>query len=246
MFDTLIERLRPLRGTMVRALAFGLAWAILPSWLFVILALYLFFVPPAQAGTVIVPFIVLLGLALLTPGGSLLAVVFGLLFWYILLIKELYLIDRKTAYEVLSFVLVFLVFRLFYDRLGGGADAATFFFAALAAIVTGMLFSSFIAAFMPDRPAEESGNAASAVRRLRRVASATIAFLVFEILLAGLFLPLDFIYQTAVTFLIALLLMDLAARHLLEGPLSRERILIVSGTVGALLVILLGSAAWTL
>ncbi len=241
-----MERLRPLRGTIVRAFAFAFAWAFLPSWLFIIIALFLFFAPPAQAGTVIVPFLVLLGLALFTPGGFLLAAVFGILFWYILLIKELYLIDRKTAYEILSFVLVFLVFRLFYNRLGGGADAATFFFALLAALVTGMLFSSFVAAFMPDIHREGSGKSYSAARRLRRVTSATIAFLVFEVLLAGLFLPLNFIYQTAVTFLIALFLMDLAARHLLEGSISRERVLVVSSTVGALLIILLGAATWAL
>ena len=245
MISKLKERLWSLRGTIIRAAIFAVAWGVLPFWLFFLIALYLFFVPPAQAGTIVVPFIVLMGLTLFTPVGFLMVVVFGLLFWYILLIKELYLIDRKVAYETLSLILIFLVFRLFYEQLGAGfAVPASFIFAILIAAAGGFLFSSFVGLFstgIGDGPMD-----GARARRLRRVTAGAISFLIFEILLTGLFLPLDFIYQTAITFILTVLTLDLSSRHLMGGSLTRERVLVVSSTAFALLVIMLGSARWGL
>lgn len=239
MISKFKERLWSLRGTIIRSAIFAVAWGVCPFWLFLLIALYLFFVPPAQAGTVVVPFIVLMGLAFFTPVGFLMAIVFGLLFWYVLLIKELYLIDRKAAYETLSFVLVFLMFRLFYEQLGGAfAGAGPFFFAIAVAAAGGFLFSSFVGLFAP-------GSEANA-RRLHRVAAFAVSFLILEILLSGLFLPLDFVYQTVIAFVLAALALDLASRHLVEGSLPRERVLVVSSTAFALLAVILGSARWGL
>ncbi len=249
MLSKLKERFWSLRGTIIRAAIFALAWGVFPFWLFLLVALYLFFVPPAQAGTVIVPFIVLMSLAFFSPTGFLMAAVFGLLFWYILLIKELYLIDRKVAYETLLLVLIFLMFRLFYELLGAGfAMPASFLFAILIAGASGFLFSSFVRLFGSGEETNTDEGSAARVRarQLHRAASGAISFLIFETLLMGLFLPLDFVYQTIITFVFAAFTLDLASRHLVEGSLPRERILVVSSTAFALLVIILSSARWGL
>lgn len=256
MLSKLKERLWSMRGTIIRAAIFAVAWGVAPFWFFLLVALYLFFVPPAQAGTVIAPFIVLLGFAFFSPVSFLMAIIFGLLFWYILLIKELYLINRRVAYETLSLVLVFLIFRLFYERLGAGfAGPAPFLFALLIAGTVGFLFSGFAGLFMAPAialdPETHEGSVKKeeipiTMRRLRRVAAAAIAFLIFEILLAGLFLPLDFVYQTVIVFILAALILDLSARHLLEGSVPRERILVLSSTAFVLLAVILGSARWGL
>jgi hypothetical protein len=249
MFKELARLASSLQGSIVRAAVFAVAWALLPFWLFAIVALYLFFVPPSQAKSVFVPFIVLLVLAALTPQGFSAAAIFGLIFWYIILIKELYVIDRRTAYEVLVLALIFLLFRVFYGKEGGAfAGAAPFLFAMLTAIAAGVLFGSFIAHFSeahsltgPDadpHPAEH--------RLRRRIGAAAASFIMFEFLLVGLFMPLDFIYQASIAFILSAFVIDFGGRYLLTGKVDRSELLVVSSAVFALLVIVLGSARWGL
>ncbi len=255
MLRTLKERLRSAQGTLIRALLFGLAWALLPYWLFALVALVLFFAPASQARRVIAPFFALLALAAFVPGGIAMAIIFGLLFWYILLIKGLYVIDRRTAYEVLMLALIFLLVRIFYGYLGTGfGGGAPLFFAFVVAAVSGWLFADFVGNFAETDPAEGEGSAVPARRLLRRVAAIVIPFIFFEIMLAGLFLPLNAAYQSAVAFLFIAVVGDLAGRHLLaasgsgnaSGGIDRTRVLAVCGTAFILLVIIFGSAHWNL
>ncbi len=238
MLSRLKERTWSLRGTIVRAAIFAVAWGVCPYWLFFLIALYLFLVPLSQARNLAAPFIVLLGLAALIPTGFPMAVFFGVLFWYILLIKELYLVDRKTAYEVLVLGLAFLVFRLFYMRMGDAfASQWALPWAAVAAAAVAVLFSAYTANFTDP---------AGGGRLLRRVTGFAVFFAVLEIVLAGLFLPLDFVYQSAIAFILAALLMDFAGRRILYGALDRTRVLVMGSAGFALLVVILGSARWGL
>ncbi len=237
MLQRLKERAISLRGSLIRAVIFAIAWAIFPFWIFLVVALYLFFVPFSQAKSVIVPFLVLMVITALQATGFYAAVIFGAIFWYILLIKELYIVDRKMAYEMLSLALVYLLFRAFYLRAGMGFGGVSVFFALLAAALIGVLFSSFVKNFGEDLPHS---------RLFRRIAGFVAFFLIFELLLTGLFLPLDFVYQSSVVFLLAALLLELLSKYLFTGTLSRRRVLAVSSTVFALLVVILGSAPWGL
>ena len=255
MLHTLTERLRSARGTLIRAALFGLAWALLPYWLFVLVALVLFFAPFSQARKVIAPFVVLVALGAFVSPGIAMAVILGLLFWYILLIKGLYVIDRRTAYEILMLALIFFLVRGFYEHLGAGfTGPAPLFFALVIGAASGWLFASFIGNFAEADPAGEEGRAASGGGLRRRVAAFAVLFIIFEIMLAGLFLPLNAAYQSAVAFLLVAVVTDLAGRHLLAASgsgkesqdIDRTRVLAVSGTAFILLVIILGSAHWNL
>jgi hypothetical protein len=255
---------RIVQGSLVRAVLFGLAWALLPYWLFVIAACALFFIPFSQSGKMLGPFLVLVALGAFVPVGAAMAAVFGLLFWYILLIKGLYVIDRRTAYEILMLALIFLVVRVFYSALGTGFDGpAPLFFAFVAAAASSWLFASFIGNFAEADPvpatiatAREATDGASRGNLLRRIAAFAAFFIMFEIILAGLFLPLNASYQSAVAFLLIAVVMDLAGRHLLAASASgsgsgthdidRARVLTVAGTAFILLVIIFGSARWNL
>ncbi|MDR3581928.1 MAG: hypothetical protein P4L67_01500 [Candidatus Pacebacteria bacterium] len=238
MLQKLKEQMLSLRGSMVRAVVFALAWAIFPFWLFLPIALYLFFVPFSQIKSVIVPFLVLVLIAWAHPAGFLMAAILGLIFWYILLIKEFYIVDRRSAYEILVVALVYFLFEAFYSAEGGGFGTGAVLVALLAAIGTGALFSSFVNNFREDPPRNS---------RLRgQVVTLTVSFLVFELLLTGLFLPLDFVYQSSVVFVLTTLLMELSSKYLFLGNLPRRRLLVVSSTAFALLVLVLGSARWEL
>jgi hypothetical protein len=241
MLRKLKEHVLSLRGSIIRAIVFALAWAILPFWLFFFVALYLFFVPFPQIGSVIVPFLVLLALAWLQSPGFYAAVIFGVIFWYILLIKEFYIVDRRSAYEILLLALTYFSFRAFYLRVGAGFGPGAVFFALIVAAAIGVLFSSFVKNF-----GEEIEAPHDAGRSLRRATSFAVFFVLFELLMTGLFLPLDFIYQSSIVFILAALFMEFSSKHLFGTNFSRRRMLVVSSVAFVLLVLILGSARWGL
>jgi hypothetical protein len=67
----------------------------------------------------------------------------------------------------------------------------------------------------------------------------------WQLLLVGLFLPLDFLYQSAIVFLVAVILMGLVPQYVF-GELSRTKVLATGTVLFALLVIIAASARWVL
>ena len=221
---------------VLRAVIFALAWAWLPFWLFLLIALYLYFIPWFHAGKLAVPFFVLLLLTYVQMPGIIYLIVFGALFYYLLLIKNLLLIDRRSAYELLILALSFLLLRDFYAGFNEGINGTALLYAFLVAGVLALLFRSFIGALHDE----------AAVRRgITRTAVWLSFILLSQVLIVGLFLPLDFIYQSVLVFLVVVLLTDLVPEYLLAG-FSRTRTLVAAMTIFALFVIVLGSARWGL
>lgn len=218
-------------SSVLKAVIFALAWIWLPLWLFLLVALYLYFVPWFHAGKLAVPFFVLLLLAYLEAPGIAFALVFAVVFYAILLIKDLIVIDRRSAHEFLVLVLTFLLLRDFYLRFDGGIGGMALLCAFLTAAVLALLLKNLVSALSQDAAARP------AVQR----PALWLSFLILaQVLIAGLFLPVDFISQSLVVFLIAVLFADLLPEYLSAG-LTRTKILTTSMTVFSLLVIVLVS-----
>jgi hypothetical protein len=232
---------------LLRAAIFALAWYFFHGgwfWLFALIALYLYFVPPFQAGRLLWPFIALLALAFIEPANVQFLIIFAAIFYYLLLIKDLLLIDRRSAYEILVFVLSFLLLRDFYRTFGGGLSGWGIWYAFLLAALLGILVSRFMAAFSigdPDAP----DNASRTKHPIRRIVSWLTFLLAWQFLILGLFLPLDFIYQSAIAFLILALTIDFASGRYL-GDTSRSKIFATSIAIFSFLIIILASARWGL
>lgn len=221
---------------VLRAAVFALAWAWFPFWLFVLIALYLYFVPWFQAGRLAVPFFTLLLLCYLQTPGVAFAIIFAAVFYVLFLIKDLLIIDRRSAYELLVLALAFFLLRDFYAKFSEGLGGAALFCAFLAAAVLTLLLQSFMNAFYNDAPASRS---------LKRAAVWLSFLLLSQALIAGLFLPVDFIYQSALVFLVAVLLVELVPEYLFAG-FSRTKMLATAMTVFTLFVIVMSSARWEL
>ena len=214
---------------VLRAAIFALAWVWLPFWLFLLIALYLYFCRGSSTGTLAVPFLILLILCLIQPPELLFAAIFGAIFYIILLIKGLLLINRRSAYELLVLTLSFLLLRDFYLAFNGGVSGAAFFGAILLAVALALLLRCLT----------------NADRDVARVVS-WLSFLLFiQILFAGLFLPVDFIYQSVLVFLAVVLIIDLVPEAV-SGGLARNKILATGMTVFALFTVVLASARWGL
>jgi len=225
---------------LLKAAVFALAWFWLPFWLFFFVALYLYFVPLFQSRKLAVPFFVLLILSYAQPPSALFALVFGAIFYAIFLIKDLLVIDRRSAYELLVLALSFLLLRGFYMKFDEGIEGWALWYAFLAAAALALLVRSFLDALSGEGPVE-----AHFRRREEHMAGWFSFLLLAQTLIAGLFLPLDFIYQSALVFLVVVLLVELLQEHFSTG-LSRTKILTTAMTVFTLFVVVLGSARWGL
>jgi hypothetical protein len=225
---------------LLKAVIFGAAWFFLPSWIFFLTALYCYFVPLFRTGRYAIPFAVLLVLCAFHAPSVAMACIFGAIFYYLLLTKELWLIDRATARSFLVMVLSFFLFREFYSSFANGPVGIALIAAFASAALFGCLMHNLIGNFR--RSYEEDGEGRGDVRN---VASWLSFILVSQCLIIGLFLPLDFIYQSVLVFLAAALIIDFMPNHVF-GLLSSEKIRLTSVVFFALFVIVLASARWGL
>ncbi|HVO29031.1 MAG TPA: hypothetical protein VMT81_03560 [Candidatus Paceibacterota bacterium] len=225
--------LRQTRSSLLlKAAVFALAWFFFPFWLFLLVALYLYFVPWFQTRKLLAPFLALLVLAYLQPAGLVFFLIFGALFYYLLLIKDLLVIDRRSAYELLVLALSFFLLRDFYGRFGGALTGAGFFWGFLTAALIGLLVRGFIRSFAERADAPEN-----------RAAAGVSFLLIWQFLMLGLFLPLDFVYQSVIVFLAVVLVADIIPERYLGGS-SRTKLFVTSATVFTLAAIVLASAQW--
>ena len=221
---------------LLKAAIFGLAWFFLPFWLFFLIAFYIYFVPFFQGHRFASPFAVIIILAFFEPPSIIFGFIFAALFYYLSLIKNLLLIDRKTAYEILIIILSFLLIRGFYERWGGSIGGASLWGAFFVAAILGILLDSFMRNFGGSSEVPQ-------IEGARRI-SGWLSFVLFwQALMAGLFLPLDFIYQSIVVFLVGIVIIDLIPEHFFGG-VSRSKIFMTAMTTFALLVLILASAVW--
>ena len=82
-----------------------------------------------------------------------------------------------------------------------------------------------------------------AARPLRRTTVAIASFVMLEFLTVALFLPIDFIYQSIIVFLVAALFIDLVPAYFFRD-LAPRRIRATAMAIFAMLVITLASAKW--
>lgn len=217
---------------VIRAVVFLAAWLFTPFWLFLLVALYCYFVPLFQAGKFAVPFFVLIILAYFEHPGWFMALIFAGLFYYLLLIKDLLLIDRKSAQALLTMALSFFLFREFYSGFREGSIGFALIVAFLVALLFALLLDNFIFSTGVASP-------------LRRMIGFLVVVLMSQWLIIGLFLPLDFIYQSVIIFLAGVVLIDFIPEYL-SGNLSLTKIRATSVVIFSLLTIVLASARWGL
>jgi len=220
----------------LKAAIFGAAWLLLPFWLFFLLALALYFFPLFEPGRLAVPLLSTLFFTwLLTP--NLWAAVFlGLLFFFILGIKDLIFIHRFPAYEALIFLLFALAFLNFFahfDRpnapgLLPGLGLLFLFFA--------LLYWSFL------RYGERSLPGGIPARR-KFLTGLLALFLLGEWLAVLVFLPLNFFLATALLLLGAVSLVELLWSHA-EKKLTCREILVHFSAALVFLTIVLAANSW--
>jgi hypothetical protein len=225
-------------SSLIRAAVFAASWWYLPTWLFLVLSCGIYFLPPFETRRNLPAFIVLIALSLATPSTVFMAVIYGVLCYYLLLIKDFLVVDRKSARAMLAMALSFFLFREFFFVWQAGFSPGSLAWAWIVAIAFGMLMNGVIVA----RRGKEVSEEREAVH-LRHIAVSVSALTLFEVLAVCLFLPVDFIYQSIAAFLAAAILLDFVPAYFFRD-LEPRRICATAMALAALLVVVLASAKW--
>lgn len=222
----------------LKAFILAVVWLFLPRWAFLVLSFYFYLVPVFHPGKLFLPFLVFLFLAFEGPTNPGFAVILGLLFYIILGIKDLILIDRRSAYDILVLVLMFVLYIRFFSGFGDSLGYLPVISIFLLSAVLCLLYGGFLS--------YGSGEGSSAGERGgSKVVLGLVWLLISQMSLAIIFLPLNFIYQSALAFFLSAIIFGLASAYL-NGTVTRERILINFSVVFVFLVLILGSVQWGL
>ena len=176
---------------------------------------------------------------LVTVPTVLMVVIYGALCYYLLLIKDFFVIDRKSARAMLAMALSFFLFREFFFVWHAGFSSGSLVWAWIVAIAFGALTNGVIVARRGIEVDEEHG------RRPRRAAVGVSTLLLFEVLMVCLFLPVDFVYQSIIAFLAAALILDLVPAYFFH-ELEPRRVRATAMGIAVLLIVVLASARWGL
>lgn len=222
---------------VVKTLVFGLVWLFLPHWLFLILAVYFYFVPLFKPLPLLFPFFLTLILGYAIPRSFFMAVFLASIFYLILGIKDLVFVERKDAYETLTLLLVFIMLFKFVNGFLGWADWYLPVLLLLVSVALYWLFSGF---YKYSRPVDHK---AHGVRDF--LSLGLFAFFEFQIVLVTLLLPISYFYKISLVFLTAMLLSRLVLINLV-GEVKRRQWLLYFSIFFVFLVFIFTSSQWEL
>ncbi len=197
---------------LLKAIALGAAWVFLPFWVFLLFAIYFYFSSFFQSAKLFWPFLLTLAFAYVFEPTFPHAVFFGAAFFLIFGIKDLAFINRLAAYEILAFLLLFLLSLNFFLTFGSWGNSWIF----LASLAASVIF------FILAKGLVDYGE--FSVDRAKKIAGIGVAaFLLWQLSWAAIFLPINPFYQAALVFLLAAIFLDLLLDYF-AGRLTRERI----------------------
>jgi hypothetical protein len=153
-------------------------------------------------------------LAFLVPTGLWAALFLSALFFFILGVKDLILIDRVASFRFLLYLFLFIAFFYSFSRFDYGLTLASFLWFFLLSLLFAFLLGNF---FGYSRLGTEK-------KRFRSVSLALLTLLLFELTLVISFLPLNFLTATILTFVAAVILFELTADYF-SGRLTSVRIM---------------------
>lgn len=197
---------------LVRSALLAFFWLFFPAWFFLLWAMYFYFSPYFQPWRIFFSFAAFLTLALFVPPLSgawfyAVGIVIGAIFYLILGVKDLVLVNRQFAYQTLRLLLLTSALLLFFWW--GQSSSLSFVWRLI------LLFAFLFALHYEYFSFIFEGNP------LNIFAAALTAFLFFEAAWALVWLPIGFLNATAVALLTLFMLSDFIV-HYLRGTLNRK------------------------
>lgn len=231
----MVEKLKSIIGPIpwsliLRAVLFGAAWLVLPFWVFLAVSILIYFIPFFRPALLLIPLSLTLILAALVPPSFWAAAFLSVLFFFILGIKDLIFVDRATAFNLLVLVLFFLMWLYSFSWFDAGITAYSIMWFGVCSLIFFVASRQFLsyALDIPDS-------------RKLSVSLGVVSFMLWEASVVALFMPLNFLFSTALVFLFAAMFLECAADYF-KNRISPSHLLAYFSVFFVLLVIILSSA----
>ena len=212
---------------LLKAVLVAGGWYWLPMTWALILALIVFLVPPYRSGIFSPAFLVLLASLFTIEPTFFFAVLMGVGFYCLLGVKNLVLIHRATAYQILVTVLFLFVWWMFFDAAQGGYSLEIF--AQLLLVAALFFFFSWRSVVLGEM--QKGGGH-------YKLLLGVLSLLVFEWGLVVYFLPMALTSKVALALLVTGFLLELILQYI-KGSLIRRDVLIYLGVFFLLFVAVL-------
>ena len=223
-----------------KAAIFGATWLFLPFWLFLLIALYLYFFPPFQIFRLGFPFLLTTLSAAVIQRSLVVGAFLGLIFYLILGIKDLIFIKRVLAYKVMTAALVFLVVSDFFHRFSSWGSLSVTFWSLVLAAIFFLLIKNLV-----NYEEFSSPRTVRVGRSEKLLTFGILGLLVLELAFLLLFLPFSFYYQiaffSAFIFVIPTLTLDY-----LQGLHLPGKIIIGLSFLFVFIVFIMASTEWSI
>src|SRR3989344_5465762 len=225
---------------VIKTVVLGGIWYFLPFPIFLVLALYFYLVPMFKPSELAAPYFVTLILAFFLQTSFWAAVFVAVSMYLILGAKDLIFINRKAVYETIVFILVFVMFLRFFQEFGTWFGISSVLWSVALAFFTYILFKGFLSyegVFGEELTVE--------ARRHKFLILGLSSFIVWQLTWVLVFLPVGSIYQTAVMFLVSIILLELTSAYFSQS-LTARKVLMNFTLFFILLVLILTSTKWEL
>lgn len=239
---------------VLKAALTGIVWYFLPLWVFFLAAFYFYLTPLFEPKKFAVPFLIFLYLAASNSPSLWFAVFLAVIFYLMLGVKDLILINRSALYEVMVLLILFALFFNFFVTTSGWNDSGVFLAALIPSAAFFLLFGGLVDYLPPAFPPEKAGTETSQIsqsesgesgKRKKLLVIGLSSFLVWQLALAIIFLPLNFVFASILWFVPVLLLTEIVPDYL-RGTLSRQRIMSAFAAFFVVIVVILGATQWKL
>jgi hypothetical protein len=217
-----------------KALVAAFAWYVLPFWLFVLLALGLYFIPIFRPFPLFVPFLALLFLAGVLHDDVYGAAFVGAAFFLLLGVKDLVLAKRHERYAALVALLALGLGIWFFAGMGRGQGL-------FSPLILGAMFFAILQSYM--RVLDEDKDIAPELRLHLRTLALVASLLLAEWTWALLLLPFSETHRVMLFVIPAALTVSLVGEYAAGGPSRRSAFAHAAVFIGSL-VLVLAAAQW--
>lgn len=211
---------------VAKTIIFGTVWYFLPFWVFLLVSLYFYFSPAFQSGRFLPLFLVILYLASTNEPSIWLAILFSLIFYLTIGIKDLIFIDRKTPYTILIYTLLLLLFINFW-KIYPTWNSKTLLRSILLPITFFFLTKDYLTEWGEFE------------KRRKNLILGLASFFVWQFSLAILFLPLNQFYSPLILFVISLIFLEIMPDYL-NNTLTMQKKLIAFSLLFVLITLIVG------
>lgn len=212
---------------VVKTIIFSAAWYFLPFWVFLLISLYFYFSPAFQSGRFLPPLLTTLYLAFVNQPTTWFAILFGLIFYLTVGIKDLTFINRKEPYAILICVLLFLLLTNFWS-----ADFLWHGNVLLKSTIIPLVFFFLVKDYLNEWGRFEP--------KQKFLILSLASFLIWQFSLALLFLPLNLIYLPLILLIVSIMFLEIIPDYL-NGKLTKQKRLAIFSLLCVLIIFILGS-----